>query len=196
MDWRCRDGWFFRTGMCFKFLSHATIPWKTAQQLCQQNGGTLPIIRDQEMLVRLLLFTSYMCHSNDRKNWWTSIVPVHTIMLKPGLFKPVSRFPRLFCWQRITGELVEEDKTLSSTSTFWLGLRRDDTTSEYIWEDGSAFRHHEWYVLFPLYFESYSSLCQFIPKTTCTRTSWLESLYKKGSSSYLIFYVVNYTVIA
>ncbi|XP_022307244.2 protein SpAN-like [Crassostrea virginica] len=95
VDWRCGDGWFFRTGMCFKFLSHATIPWKTAQQLCQQNGGTLPIIRDQEML-------------------------------------------------RITGELVEEDKTLSSTSTFWLGLRRDDTTSEYIWEDGSAFRHHEW----------------------------------------------------
>lgn len=56
VDWRCRTGWFYRAGKCYKFLSHATVPWKTAHELCQQNRGHLPVITDTELLVRKSLF--------------------------------------------------------------------------------------------------------------------------------------------
>lgn len=56
VDWRCRTGWFYRAGKCYKFLSHATVPWKTAHDLCQQNRGHLPVITDTELLVRKSLF--------------------------------------------------------------------------------------------------------------------------------------------
>lgn len=69
VDWRCRTGWFYRAGKCYKFLSHATVPWKTAHELCQQNSGHLPVITDTELLVRKSLFfngsyilTSYLNH--------------------------------------------------------------------------------------------------------------------------------------
>lgn len=52
VDWTCRTGWFYRAGTCYRFLSHATVPWKTAHDLCQQNRGQLPVITDTELMVR------------------------------------------------------------------------------------------------------------------------------------------------
>lgn len=52
VDWTCRTGWFYRAGTCYRFLSHATVPWKTAHDLCQQNSGQLPVITDTELMVR------------------------------------------------------------------------------------------------------------------------------------------------
>eukprot|EP00105_Crassostrea_gigas_P003157 XP_011415912.1 PREDICTED: protein SpAN-like [Crassostrea gigas] len=95
VDWTCRTGWFYRAGTCYRFLSHATVPWKTAHDLCQQNRGELPVITDTEMM-------------------------------------------------RITGELVLEDRELSTAKTFWLGLQLNTTSGLYMWTDGSELKHPEW----------------------------------------------------
>ncbi|XP_048728660.2 tolloid-like protein 2 [Ostrea edulis] len=95
VNWKCREGWISRNGFCYKFLSHASISWKTARQLCQQNGGSLPKIPDHESL-------------------------------------------------NVMGELVLEDRDLSSTKTFWLGLKYNMTSERYTWTDGSVLQHTQW----------------------------------------------------
>ncbi|XP_061178005.1 bone morphogenetic protein 1-like [Saccostrea echinata] len=96
ITWRCRNGWTFRIGMCYNFFSSVTsLSWRQAQTFCQQNSGSLPIIKDQETFDTM-------------------------------------------------ADLVLENKELSTSKSFWLGLNYNKASGKYIWTDGNELKHQEW----------------------------------------------------